>query len=383
MYDSVFSAKFLYRKMLEEPAFEVSIVVIPDIARGEENMFYQMQKTSKSLSSYPNVLQSYNVEQKIFMDFSDKFDMVCFDSPYDTMTHTFYTIGYLSKNTLTFHIPYGFMGNLKYDLSIFSSLEYSLLWRVYVENLSNKSLIEEYQATDIDNLCVIGFPKMDTLKDIIEQYSPQMQRPTRRKKIIIAPHHTVYSDFSLKLSNFVDFSEFFLELPLHYPQIDFIFRPHPLLFLALLRHKIYETLKGEDTQAFIDNYLSKIEKIPNMTYQEGGDYFETFATSDALIHDCGSFIAEYLYTDKPEAFILQSQEVISREFTALGTEVLKHCYLVSISQEILAFIDTVVIAGQDTKKQSRLDFANKAIRINYPQATDYCLNDIKRSLLGA
>ncbi|AWI34726.1 hypothetical protein CDV25_08070 [Helicobacter apodemus] len=284
----------MYRKMLEEPAFEVSIVVIPDIAREEKNMFYQMEKTSKSLSSYPNVLQSYNVEQKIFMDFSDKFDMVCFANPYATMTYTF-------------HIPYGFTGNLKYDLSIFSSLEYSLLWRVYVENLSNKSLIKEYQAIDAENL----------------------------------------------------------------------------LFLTLLRHKIYETLKGEDTQAFIDNYLSKIEKIPNITYQEGGDYFETFATSDALIHDCGSFIAEYLYTDKPEAFILQSQEVISREFTALGTEVLKHCYLVSTSQEILAFIDSVVIGGQDTKKQSRLDFANKAIRINYPQATDYCLNDIKRSLLGA
>ncbi|MCX2717950.1 hypothetical protein OQH61_09415, partial [Helicobacter sp. MIT 21-1697] len=106
-----------------------------------------------------------------------------------------------------------------------------------------------------------------------------------------------------------------------------------------------------------------------MTYQEGGDYFASFASSDALIHDCGSFIAEYLYTDKPEAFIIESQDTIEREFTPFGKEVLKHLYLVSTEKDILNFIDCVVIQEQDSMQQSRLAFAKEHIRINYPNAT--------------
>ena len=171
-------------------------------------------------------------------------------------------------------------------------------------------------------------------------------------------------------------SDFYLNLPSLYPQIDFIFRPHPLLFTQIIIHKAY----GEDSQSFVENYLKQIEQIPNMIYQEGGDYFESFATSSALIHDCGSFISEYLYTDKPEAFIIESNETIKREFTPFGEEVLTHLYLLSTKKDIIDFIDSVVLQEQDFMKQERITFAKEHIRVNYPNATRIALNDLKQSL---
>lgn len=368
IYDSVWSYQNIYARMLKDSTFELSIIIIPDTSRGEENMYRQMAKTTQTFSSYANVLQSYDTDKKAFIDFSDKLDIAFFASPYDSMTHSFYTIAYLSKKLLTIYLPYGYTGYLNYSLSYFSALEFSLLWKIYVENPDTCALIKQHQkAKDIDNLCIVGYPKMDSLYTTLQNLTQEQ----RRKKIIIAPHHTVFKESPLHISNFLRLSEFFLRLPLLYPQIDFIFRPHPLLFI---------TMKNKGGGEFVENYLSAITQIPNMVYQEGGEYFESFATSDALIHDCGSFLAEYLYTDKPQAFIIQDQETITTEFTEFGKEILDHLYLVSTQEDIIHFIDSVVLNEQDSMKESRLSFAHSKITINYPNATQHCLDDIKISL---
>lgn len=50
IYDSIFPAEPLFKKMLEDDLFNPFIIVIPDISRGETNMFYQMDKTYNTLS---------------------------------------------------------------------------------------------------------------------------------------------------------------------------------------------------------------------------------------------------------------------------------------------------------------------------------------------
>ena len=106
--------------------------------------------------------------------------------------------------------------------------------------------------------------------------------PNKRKKIIIAPHHTMTDWKELQLSNFLVYYEFFLELPKIYSQIDFIFRPHLSVFRVLREHSNLWNNTPE-------SYLAKIAAIPNMTYAD--NYLELFVQSDALIHNCGSYTA--------------------------------------------------------------------------------------------
>ncbi|MDE7235437.1 MAG: hypothetical protein K2N45_02280, partial [Helicobacter japonicus] len=78
--------------------------------------------------------------------------------------------------------------------------------------------------------------------------------------------------------------------------------------------------------------------------------------------------------------IIESNETIKREFTPFGEEVLKHLYLLSTEKDIIDFIDSVVLQEQDFMKQERITFAKEHIRVNYPNATQIALNDLKQSL---
>ena len=115
-----------------------------------------------------------------------------------------------------------------------------------------------------------------------------------------------------------------------------------------------------------------------MEYQEGGEYLETFAKSSALIHDCGSFMAEYLYTSHPQCFILESKKVINREFLPFGKHLLKNIYTAYTEQNIIDFIEEVVIKGNDYMKKDRIDYATKEIRYNYPNSADFIVEDLKK-----
>lgn len=243
-----------------------------------------------------------------------------------------------------------------------------MTWLVFAETKYLYDLTKEICDNGGRNAVLVGYAKMDSLAllDNIE---------SKRKKIIIAPHHTagVQFDNFLPLSNFLSYADLFLELPNLYPDIDFVFRPHPLLFIHLEKFNAWDKDKIED-------YINKLKSFPNMCYQEGGEYFHTFMESSAIIHDCGSFMAEWLFTDKPCCYMLKKELSLSYNFTPFGEEVLNHYYKAFARQDILDFIDNVVIAGKDNMKDSRINFAKEKIRINYPHVSQKIIDYIKEQI---
>lgn len=193
--------------------------------------------------------------------------------------------------------------------------------------------------------------------------------------VILAPHHTISTEYNplLNISNFLRFSDFFLELFEAYPQIHFIFRPHPLLHLALKDPRFWGEEKTEQ-------YFKRVQQFPNVTYQEGGDYFETFVQSDGIIHDCASFLCEYLFTDHPACYMLKNKESIPEQFDVLGQKTLEHYYQAFTKEDILYFLDHVILQKEDSKKEARLQFAKEHLKINYPHASDFILKNLKESL---
>lgn len=56
-----------------------------------------------------------------------------------------------------------------------------------------------------------------------------------------------------------------------------------------------------------DRYYSEWESLSNAQL-ETGKYVDLFMTSDAMIHDCGSFTIEYHYTLKPVMYLVKGEE---------------------------------------------------------------------------
>lgn len=371
IFDSVFPALPLFEKMIEDEIFEPYIVIIPDVSRGYDNMLFQLEKSYNTFSQRykNNVYMCYDKETNALTDFKNKFDIVCFANIYDSMTHPVYSINYYKDaGILSFFINYAYCGRTKYEQSMFRLNEYKYLWKIFCENEKTKSEILKAHFDDIDQskLVLTGYCKMDNM-------AKQKKVKRKRKKIIIAPHHTVRVGQGLELSNFLAYSEFFLKLPKLYPEIDFVFRPHPLLFVTLKNNDLWGNEKTE-------KYLEEMLLNPNLEYSEGGEYFNLFINSDGLIHDCGSFLAEYLYTENPQCYILKDDKAINNEFLDFGIEMLDHTYKAFSENDIINFIDNVVLKKQDTMKESRLKFAEKFIKINHPNVSETILKYIKEQL---
>jgi hypothetical protein len=301
------------------------------------------------------------------IDYTSQIDIAFFPNAYDSLTEKAFTPSYfLDKNILTAYIHYSFPLT-KFSSTVIKKHLYRYFWKLFVPTKHHLKEFKKHDSTTAQNVVVTGYPKMDDL-------AHQKIHQRNRKKIIIAPHHTVTNWKDLQLSNFLQYADFFLQLPKMYPQIDFIFRPHPLLITQLRKKEIW----GEDKT---DLYLNQMKKNQNVIYSDGGEYFELFANSDGIIHDCGSFLAEYLFTDKPACYILKNKRALKKWFLPIGQLCIKHSYQAFNKNDILTFINEVIIKENDPLKKKRLEFAERELKINYPQATLVALNYIKQQLM--
>ena len=123
----------------------------------------------------------------------------------------------------------------------------------------------------------------------------------------------------------------------------------------------------------MQEYIEKI-KQNGMIYSVGGDYFDIFVNSDAMIHDCSSFVVEYLYTGKPCCFMAKKN--YKKIFSVLGKSCLENYYLAFDKEQITDFIENVVINGNDKLKKKREIYAKENLALNYPNVSKKILSEI-------
>ena len=364
VYDTTFGAHGIVDLMLKEPErYDVKFVICPDTYRDMDGL-KQYHKTKQFfIERYgaDRVLDGYDEKTGEFLDLSDSFDVVYMANPYDVLVNRVHGIRYLSgQNVLPIFICYGFTISKWLINEFHSSLNEALLYKNFVETKVSKMEISESQLFYQRNMVVSGYSKMDELFNI-----PQGSQS--RKKILIAPHHTVKGlPGELQYSNFLEYSDFILELPDLFPDTDFIFRPHPLLFKNLAMHKIW-------SQEKIDQFLSQVND-KKIEYSKESDYLHLFKECDAIIHDCGSFSVEWLYTGKPCCYVVDSEDRVRKQFNRLGNVALDcHTTIADSKKEILKFIKKV----ENNEYPNIIDERVKnEIMINYPNCSEFILNNL-------
>lgn len=369
--DSCFQMNRVYELMREDKDFCPQIVVVPDVARGITHQKTVLERTCRTLKAkYGDDSIYVPFENGKWIDISKKFDVIATMCPYSSMVLPLYRIFYLaSKGVLVCYSRY-----YTFDDSIWGDVadslpELSFLWRFYAESADDRKRLIGLQNHRLqgNRIVSVGCPKLDNFSKIKKVTSP-------RKRVIIAPHHSVLSkEGSYSIGNFLFYADLILRLPQKYPQIDWIFRPHPLLFPTLVLHAIW-------TQADVDAYVSQMESYPNCVYQRGGDYFETFVNSDAMIQDCGSFLPEYFYVDHPQLYVIRSEQHIKTQYKNNALTMLEACETASSAEKIYDFIERVVLRGEDGKREARRMYFEIKLKRNFPFASEAVVEDIKKSL---
>lgn len=246
-------------------------------------------------------------------------------------------------------INYGF--NVSGDSVAFKHPIRSYSWREFVENSAVVEAMKQ-QGKSTGNKAITGLPLQDVLSIPKEQYQDPWADKSGKKRIIYAPHHSFkgYNGSFIEYATFLEFGEFMLQMAKKSAdQIHWVFKPHPTL-----KAKLSQIWGEERTQ----QYYQAWEDMPN-SQVELGEYYSVFKYSDAMIHDCSSFIVEYLFTDNPVLFLENchhtAEEMHLAEYGYNAYGVHQHA---STEQQIEQFIQQV-INGEDPNKKARNDYFSK------------------------
>jgi hypothetical protein len=80
-----------------------------------------------------------------------------------------------------------------------------------------------------------------------------------------------------------------------------------------------------------------------------------------MVHDSGSFVIDYLYFNKPVMFISRDVSLIKREVSKLSQMAYDEHYIGKDQNDIQRFVEEVVLAGNDTKREERTEFLQKTL----------------------
>lgn len=356
LFDSVWKYDGVYRLLQNDPRFEPIILVCPIVNYGYDNMINKMEDCYSFMKNKDyNVILSYDRITHRYVDLRADLnpDIIFYTNPYKGLIDDRYYVDRFA-DILSVYVPYCAQEGLPTPMS-YNLDSHNRFWRCYTISDYHKEYSKSLAVNHGKNVKVTGFPQIELFLKNSKASSDLCwkQKESSKKRIIWAPHHTFEAVGSVDYSTFLKYSHFMIAMAEKYKdQVQWVFKPHPLL-----RNKL-DILWGKDRT---ETYYSKWEKMENTSYIKG-DYVDLFLTSDAMIHDSGSFILEYLYVNKPVLRPLNNIP-LNKLYNQFALDCLHNYYFADTEEEIEQFIKMVIV-GEDPQKESRTRFLREYLKVD-------------------
>lgn len=334
----------LMKLLLAHPRFEP--IIIPYVMPENRNEFNKQNQNDIieycKKNKFP-IKIGYDFNNNQFIDINIvNPDIIVYTQPYNTGYNNWRIDNFKSK-CLFIYTPYGF--SVTDDRSLYDTYLTNIAWKIFSAAQMEKEVLLKNISSKKDNVVITGATIYDLLKQASIQNSPW--RKNSKKRLIWAPHHSMDSRYSFSSSNFERICFDMIEIASKYQnEIEIAFKPHPIL---------KERLIDKWGKGRTESYYEQWENMPN-TIICTGSYIELFAFSDAMIHDCASFVCEYLYTNKPVMYIYKDNIPPASVDNRFGIECFKCHYHGHSIQDIENFIKEVLLKDEDTIKEKRESF---------------------------
>ena len=333
----------LYEEMLKYPRFKPYIVLSPLNAYAPEQKIwcveelrnYFRNKSVNYIDYDTKMMKGFDVKRCI------KPDLLFYPQPYYTVMcreHRYYRF----RDSLLCYYPYFFHLDLK-DFE-YNEDFHNRAWRLFYESELQKRDAAIVAAIGDYNVRVVGYPNADEfLKAPIDVWKPQNRR---KKRIIWAPHFTIWDDGWIQTTNFLWMADYMLNLAkLQKDVLQIAFKPHPRLLSELYKHPQWGKSKA-------DAYYQQWKEMDNTQLEEGA-FINLFMTSDAMIHDSSSFSVEYLYCGNPVMYISKDITPLVKNSSDFAKKVYDAHYIGKDKVDIETFIQDIVLGGKDYLKEKR------------------------------
>ncbi len=361
----------LYHLFDQNPRFETTLFMIK--GKNESTLEDARHDFEQFKSAGLNVVGVFDLNEE-----TEPQDIIFFLRPYFHNFSRNFQFNVLTPQTLCIYIPYyietaqSFIPNY-YDMPIFR-----LAWKYFFDSKIALKVFEQNSKTGTFHGGISGLPKMDFFFKASNKisFTWKMTRPNA-KKIIWAPHWSfILQEKRETVSTFPYNYKLMYEFAKAHPETSWVVKPHPRLMLEAIKYGLFPSVEA------YEEYLQKWNDLPNAQVFTGGYYQEIFATSDGLIHDSCSFIAEYQYTNKPMIFLMNNDE---EEFTELGKKILDASYIVDGKnlEQIAAALQKIFIEGNDPLKAKRKKVFDEELnykKFNGMLASDFIFKNVADEL---
>ncbi|MDR1433319.1 MAG: hypothetical protein LBI61_03215 [Puniceicoccales bacterium] len=256
-------------------------------------------------------------------------DIVFYEQPWGVEFE--HRVPYVANFALACYTPYCF--HLLHSEYNYLEKFHGFLWKYFVESTLH---LESYRSKfNADNCVSVGSLHLDGyLSKKTLDVAPWKDKSPHSKRIIYAPHFSI--GVNHRMATFHQNGQFMLNLADMYAGTTWIVRPHPDL-----RERAIGC--GLMTEREFADYWSEWEKYGTVSW--GGDFIDLFKTSDCLITDCISFLADYFPTGKP-VFHLRSGEQAAR-FNDFAESIIETYYQIHNNAELERLFSRVIIGGDD------------------------------------
>lgn len=324
------------KKLLIDKKFTPLIVITPFIHYGEKRMIADLARCISffEAKNLPFV-SSYNIKEGTWLTLNELApDIVVISDPHKTTHSEYYENAY--TNYLTCYVPYAFDAATDFDTNVaYNKPIHNLAWTIFSTSAFSIARSKKFSSNKGLNNILTGSFTCEELTTKSSKSNPWKEQENRKLKIIYSPHQSIEENSRLNLSTFLIVSEEMQKLAILFKdQVQWAFKPHPFLKEKLYRHPDWGKEKT--------NQYYRFWQDSSFTQFEDGSYTELFKTSDALIHDCGSFLFEYLVTRKPCAFLELNSDKQLISINEFGKESLECHTRIKKPEDIKLFIEGLI-----------------------------------------
>lgn len=363
----------LYLLLKKNEKYNPVVVICPIMKKGEKYLKKNYTDCAEFCEERNyQYLHGYDLNLKRSIDVNKNVDVdiVLFGNP-NTLSPS--KIGHINiDNCLACYMPYSFRIDTLYEYC-YNKPFLNLMWRNFYESNIHKKLAAKHAMNGGENVVVTGFPKIDELRK--SKGISGIWQNSDKKKIVWAPHWTIkgFQNTGINWSCFLDYCEDIFEIAKYNSdKIEVALKPHPFLFNLLEKDNLWGKEKTK-------KYFEKWQKNEN-THLVQGDYVELLASSDALIHDSGSFLVEYLVFDKPVAYTVSNGDDLINRFNEFGKLAINEHHKIYNKQELKNFFLTV-IKGDDPLAESRKSFRKKYLEIKGNSAAENIVEELNNHFI--
>lgn len=355
--------------------FDVKIVAIPNKRELPDSALNHEEYISENAEEFWKTygcINGYDYETREWLDLRTLHpDYVFFQQPYNIDRSSYYKSFVVSKYAKLCYVHYAsnFIGSGILEESTPMDFVQNVSMFFTQNEIDDKlirGVLKKY-GNNFTKTFLTGFPRYDGLEKYKDADSSLWNYPRSDNKfrIIWTPRWCTNEGNC----HFFDYKDKLLDYCAGHPEIDFIFRPHPQAFIGL-------NATGELPEKEAAIYKAEYDKHPNTKIDNSKEYLTTFYSSDCMITDISSIVAEYFLTGKPIIYCHKKDC-----FNDFSRKLSEGFYWVRNWQELERTLQ-MLKSGDDPLKAKRQELIKSEFQISTAGAGNTIAALIKKDALG-